>query len=188
MLNAKPLGDTMTPDMAPRPFGKIIKTHRLRRGLTQAELAEESGISRFQTISEIERDRYVPNIPDAKKIASALGLSLADLILEWEGGPRRKRGDESRETTGGTGESAANGVTPSVTPGTNTAEVAYEPQGEVQAIVIRPPSLHHVALVSTLLSVIEDPDEAKAFIEPLLAAIHQFRASRRREPQTPSGL
>lgn len=96
MLNAMARGDTVTPDMAPRPFGKIVATHRKRVHLTQEALAEAAGLSRAQTISEIEHDKYFPNIPDAQRIARAFGLTLAELISEWESGRRKRPDDLSR--------------------------------------------------------------------------------------------
>ena len=45
-----------------------IKEHRLRRGLSQEELAQAVGVSR-QSINSIERERYIPSLPLALRLA-----------------------------------------------------------------------------------------------------------------------
>ena len=52
--------------------GKVsncIKEHRLRRGLSQQELAQAVGVSR-QSINSIEKGRYIPSLPLALRLAS----------------------------------------------------------------------------------------------------------------------
>jgi len=45
-----------------------IKENRLRRGLSQEELAQAVGVSR-QSINSIERERYIPSLPLALRLA-----------------------------------------------------------------------------------------------------------------------
>jgi len=45
-----------------------IREHRLRRGLSQEELAQAVGVSR-QSINSIERERYIPSLPLALRLA-----------------------------------------------------------------------------------------------------------------------
>ena len=45
-----------------------IKEYRIRRGITQEELAKKVGVSR-QSIISIEKEHYIPSLPLALKIA-----------------------------------------------------------------------------------------------------------------------
>jgi putative transcriptional regulator len=54
-----------------------IKRRRLERGLSQAQLAEATGVSR-QTINSIETGRYTPSLP----LALALGRFFNATIEE----------------------------------------------------------------------------------------------------------
>ncbi len=54
-----------------------IKTRRLERGLSQAELAKAMGVSR-QTINSIETEKYTPSLP----LALALGRFFETPIEE----------------------------------------------------------------------------------------------------------
>jgi len=56
-----------------------VKEHRVRRGLTQAELARAAGVSR-QSIISIERGRYVPSLPLALKMARLFGCATDELF------------------------------------------------------------------------------------------------------------
>lgn len=60
-------------------LGKMIKTMRDHRNLTQEELAEKSGLSRV-TIGQIERGNAEPSVGNIHKIASALNCNL-DILL-----------------------------------------------------------------------------------------------------------
>jgi transcriptional regulator with XRE-family HTH domain len=57
--------------------GTTIKLLRGER--PQEDLAHEAGIS-TSTLSRIERGLHQPSLPTLRKIAVALGVSLADLI------------------------------------------------------------------------------------------------------------
>ena len=67
--------------------GKVkshIKEHRLRRGLSQQELADAVGVSR-QSINSIERGRYTPSLPLALRFARLFGCATEELFeLEEE--------------------------------------------------------------------------------------------------------
>ena len=58
-----------------------MKDARLSKGLSQAELAKEIGVSR-QTINMIENGDYNPTIALCIKICKTLGKTLNDLF--WE--------------------------------------------------------------------------------------------------------
>lgn len=57
--------------------GTTIKLLRAKR--PQEELAHEAGIS-TSTLSRIERGLHQPSLPTLRKLATALGVSLAELI------------------------------------------------------------------------------------------------------------
>lgn len=65
-------------------LGRVVRSHRLSRGLSQEALAELSDLNRGY-LGEIERGEVVPSIETARKIASALGEPLHELIREVEG-------------------------------------------------------------------------------------------------------
>ena len=59
-------------------FNNVRKVRR-ERGNTQAELAAAVGVTR-QTIISIERDRYIPSLPLALKLARYYRMSTDDLF------------------------------------------------------------------------------------------------------------
>ncbi len=58
-----------------------IRTLREHRGLSLAELAEQTGISE-RMLRYIENGQSAPTLPKAQLIADALGCSLDDLVTE----------------------------------------------------------------------------------------------------------
>ncbi len=63
---------------------RVVKIPRLREFrerslLTQAELAERSGLSEA-TINRVEKGRHEPRISTARKLAAALGIPPAEFI------------------------------------------------------------------------------------------------------------
>ena len=62
----------------------IVRNERLRRDLTQQDLANQVGVSR-QTINSIEAARYVPSTVLALKLAAVFEMSVNELFeLEEE--------------------------------------------------------------------------------------------------------
>lgn len=59
-------------------FGENLKAIRIKRGMTQDELAELLNTSK-QVISRYENGQRYPKISAAARIAKALGVSLAEL-------------------------------------------------------------------------------------------------------------
>ena len=60
-------------------LGLGIKAHRLRRGMTQGQLAEGVNVSE-QAISNIERAYRSPSLETLEKIAGALEVEVRDLF------------------------------------------------------------------------------------------------------------
>ncbi|MCL6445041.1 MAG: helix-turn-helix domain-containing protein [Alicyclobacillus sp.] len=58
-----------------------LREIRERRGLTQIELSHMAGVSQ-SIISDIENDCVSPTIRVLQKLASALGVSVSDLLGE----------------------------------------------------------------------------------------------------------
>jgi putative transcriptional regulator len=56
-----------------------IKEYRLRRGLSQEELAKAVGVSR-QSINSVERGRYTPSLALALKFARLFGCPAEQLF------------------------------------------------------------------------------------------------------------
>ena len=64
-------------------FGELLKSIRIAKGFTQESLADKIGVKK-QTISRYENSDREPNVRTAKRIADALGVSLAELALTDE--------------------------------------------------------------------------------------------------------
>lgn len=64
-------------------LANLIKEHRVARNLTIEQLADLSGIHRT-TLGLIERNERIPSVSTANQIASALGQSLSQLIVDTE--------------------------------------------------------------------------------------------------------
>ncbi len=60
-------------------FSERIRAIRAGRGLTQAELAAEAGISR-QALAAIERGAYLPNVAVGMRLARVVGLTVEELF------------------------------------------------------------------------------------------------------------
>ena len=58
----------------------LLRELRVKRGLTQEDLAERVGVSR-QTIISVESGRYNPSITLAYKLARTFDVSIEDLFL-----------------------------------------------------------------------------------------------------------
>lgn len=57
-----------------------IREHRKKSGMTQEALAEALGVSR-QTIISIEKEKYIPSLPLALKIARFFNCSTNDMFV-----------------------------------------------------------------------------------------------------------
>lgn len=66
--------------------GNSVREHRLKQGITQAELAELVGIARVSILS-IEKGRHIPTIETALRLQRALQVSLEELF--WLKGEKR---------------------------------------------------------------------------------------------------
>lgn len=71
-------------------LGKAVRRRRLRRGLSQEELAHLAGLHRTY-ISLLERGLRNPSLAVIWQIAEALDTSMASIVGEVES-PRRRRG------------------------------------------------------------------------------------------------
>lgn len=56
-------------------FGELVKSRRIKLGLTQTSLSELSGVSQ-SAISKIEAGRFSPKLSDAERICEALGMKI----------------------------------------------------------------------------------------------------------------
>jgi transcriptional regulator with XRE-family HTH domain len=59
--------------------GEQLKRQRTRRALTQAQLAEQAGVT-TATVARIERDEIEPRMTTLSKLAEALGVDPAELV------------------------------------------------------------------------------------------------------------
>jgi transcriptional regulator with XRE-family HTH domain len=62
-------------------YGKRIKELREAAGMTQVELSDKSGVSQ-EHISRLENGKFTFNVKTADKLATALGVTLNDLMRE----------------------------------------------------------------------------------------------------------
>lgn len=88
--------EAATPELPPdgvagRALGPTIAALRRRRGLSQAELAQQTGVSR-STVAMIEAGAVKrPGADTLRHLATVLGISVADLLLLRAGCSMRKR-------------------------------------------------------------------------------------------------
>jgi transcriptional regulator with XRE-family HTH domain len=69
--------------------GRNVKRFRLRRNLTQEQLAEISGFSQ-QYISGLERGERNPTVVSLYELATALKVGHIELLLPHAGHPARR--------------------------------------------------------------------------------------------------
>ena len=63
------------------PLGSMIKVFRIRRKMTQEELARRAKLSQAY-IAQLERgDRETPSLPALKRLAKALRVPVAKLLV-----------------------------------------------------------------------------------------------------------
>lgn len=56
-----------------------IKKYRAQTGLTQEELANKTGVTR-QTINAVEKNKYIPSLKLALKIAHIFKVKIEDIF------------------------------------------------------------------------------------------------------------
>jgi putative transcriptional regulator len=61
------------------PMKNLLKDLRAERDWSQADLAEQLGVSR-QTVNAIETEKYDPSLPLAFKIAKLFGKSIEEIF------------------------------------------------------------------------------------------------------------
>lgn len=76
----RPSPDPPTSEGRVLPVRNRVRSARIRRGLSQKELARAVGVSR-QTISNIEAGVFVPSVALAMRLARVLGSQVEDLFL-----------------------------------------------------------------------------------------------------------
>ena len=60
-----------------------VRDERLKRGISQAEMARALDVSR-QTVISIEADRYSPSLPLAFRIARYFGSTVGEMFIPEE--------------------------------------------------------------------------------------------------------
>ncbi len=71
-------------------FGSLIRRRRLAIGLGQEALADKAGLHRTH-VSLLERGKRMPSLQVVKKLAAALDTTMASLMEELEGKPRKAK-------------------------------------------------------------------------------------------------
>ncbi len=64
-------------------IGKRVLALRRQLGISQTQLAEKAGLAN-STLCDIEKGRMTPSIKSLKKLADALGVPVADLLLDLD--------------------------------------------------------------------------------------------------------
>ncbi len=63
-------------------FGKNLKYYRLMNRMSQEELAQQIGAKKM-TISNYEKDKRIPDMETIRKLADALNVTLAQLLISY---------------------------------------------------------------------------------------------------------
>ena len=66
-------------DPVARQFGAAVREARKQRGKTLEQVSHRIARMDAKYLGEIERGWHAPSIPTAKRIADALGVTLAEL-------------------------------------------------------------------------------------------------------------
>ncbi len=66
-------------------IGENIRQRRKAAGLRQRELANRLGVSQGR-VSDLERGRTEPRLDTIRRLAAALGCTMADLLTPPDGG------------------------------------------------------------------------------------------------------
>ena len=67
-----------------KSFGVVCREIRTAGGLSQKEVADAGGLDQSR-VSEIERGRYLPGLDMAMRLANGLGVTLTEIVAQWEG-------------------------------------------------------------------------------------------------------
>lgn len=76
-------------DTLQQQFGSLIRRRRHAKGLGQEALADAASLHRTH-VSLLERGKRMPSLLVVKKLAGALGTTMASLMEELEAGPPRE--------------------------------------------------------------------------------------------------
>jgi transcriptional regulator with XRE-family HTH domain len=71
-------------------FGQRLRNLRDEKGMTQEDVARESGLS-LSAIRDFERDRKEPSFVSAQSIAAALGVGVDAMASSGTGKSAKKR-------------------------------------------------------------------------------------------------
>lgn len=66
-------------DKLPKEFGKKVKIERIKKDISQEQLAEMADLHRT-TLGGIENGKNTPNLETIAKLANALELSLSEIV------------------------------------------------------------------------------------------------------------
>ena len=80
-LSAQRFDATLAPV---KSFGGVVRAIRIAKGLSQTEVADAGGLEQSR-VSEIERGRYLPGLDMAVRLAAGLGVTLTEMVAQWEG-------------------------------------------------------------------------------------------------------
>ena len=94
-MNERHNGSCETPDTSKNDFGKMLKSLRLEKGLTQEEVAQKME-GRKSTISRYENGKVVPSRSQVERLAQVLGIQQAVLLTQWQ--PRTRRSTQAQTT------------------------------------------------------------------------------------------
>jgi len=82
-LGGKLAGMSSAQSVISDAFSRVVKKHRLKKGLSRAALGKRAGLHQTY-IGLLEREKRSPNLDTAKAIAKALDLTLTEIIAEAE--------------------------------------------------------------------------------------------------------
>jgi ribosome-binding protein aMBF1 (putative translation factor) len=67
-----------------KSFGSVCRGIRTANELSQKEVVAAGGLDQSR-VSEIERGRYLPGLDMAMRVAKGLGVTLTEIVAQWEG-------------------------------------------------------------------------------------------------------
>ena len=66
--------------MSPKRLGRVLKTLREEKGLTQVDLANKAKVERTYIVKLESGDKKNPSLDILKKLAKALGVPVTELL------------------------------------------------------------------------------------------------------------